>query len=477
MMDIFEDPIFVIMNNDGNIIRVEVNKTYTFKKLQTRIQNDCGIPLKQQCFTCEDERNYSDMDKEGDRDTTNMVTTSESNDVTDATSLIDVQMNDSGCHGMINGAVQEGTSCTIFVAYTYITITGIHGKASAIFVKENETIEAVMYRILEQSGLSLEQFTCFDKRTLEENFWEEDYKRFVAAIKCEDLLEKAVAEQNEQINALEMNQKEASEFAQMKNEYDLKIKKLLDDSKKSNEKYEEMKHEKDNALKKIEDKLYEYKLLVAEKVEIIEQSKNEMDAKILEYETLLEKTIAEHKEQEKIQKEAHELQLAEMKNEYDLKIKEVLDDLKKANEKVEDQTGNRSGDDAIQPLTEENATINRRKRKSLDSTQTCILGDVSVNDKIDYKRLNGKTTEIAQKLAALPKFSNLRYVYLWNVQEGFDLEAFGEFIRKNPTIVNCELNFSKVSIEFSQKMERIKENLPTLPSTCRLLFKKKKDTI
>uniref|UniRef100_A0A914PCX6 Uncharacterized protein n=1 Tax=Panagrolaimus davidi TaxID=227884 RepID=A0A914PCX6_9BILA len=45
-----------------------------------------------------------------------------------------------------------------------------------------------MYRIHERSGLSLDhqEFTCFDKRTLEEKFWEEEYKRFVAAIKCED---------------------------------------------------------------------------------------------------------------------------------------------------------------------------------------------------------------------------------------------------------------------------------------------------
>uniref|UniRef100_A0AC35FUI9 Ubiquitin-like domain-containing protein n=1 Tax=Panagrolaimus sp. PS1159 TaxID=55785 RepID=A0AC35FUI9_9BILA len=186
-MNIFEDPIFVIMNNDGNIIRVQVNKTYTFKKLQTRIQNDCGIPLKLQCFICEDERNYADMDKEeGEEaaddnilqteDATNIVTTSKSNDVTDINSSVDIQMNDSDRHDMIN--VKERTSCTFFI--TYITLKGIDGKASAIFVKENETIEAVMYRIQERSGLSLDhqEFTCFDKRTLEEKFWEEEYKRF-----------------------------------------------------------------------------------------------------------------------------------------------------------------------------------------------------------------------------------------------------------------------------------------------------------
>uniref|UniRef100_A0A914PNA8 Ubiquitin-like domain-containing protein n=1 Tax=Panagrolaimus davidi TaxID=227884 RepID=A0A914PNA8_9BILA len=195
MMDIFEDPIFVIMNNDGNIIRVQVNKIYTIKKLQTRIQNDCGIPLKLQCFTCADERNYSDMDNEEGEESDNdnilqsedaMVTTSESNDVTEVNSAVDVQINDSGCPDMINRAVQKRTPCTYFA--TYITLKCIDGRATAIFVKENETIEAVMHKIQERSGVSLDhqEFVCFDKRTLEERFWEEEYKRFVAVIKSED---------------------------------------------------------------------------------------------------------------------------------------------------------------------------------------------------------------------------------------------------------------------------------------------------
>uniref|UniRef100_A0AC35GD05 Uncharacterized protein n=1 Tax=Panagrolaimus sp. PS1159 TaxID=55785 RepID=A0AC35GD05_9BILA len=138
-MDSFADPTFVIMNNDGNVLRVQVNKTYTFEKLQTRIQNECEIPLKLQCFTCDDERNFSDMDKEGDEDTTNMVTTSKSNDV----SPVDVQMNDSGCHDMIAAvAVQEERrTCNTF-SKTYITLKCTDGRASAIFVKENETVKA-----------------------------------------------------------------------------------------------------------------------------------------------------------------------------------------------------------------------------------------------------------------------------------------------------------------------------------------------
>uniref|UniRef100_A0A914NX82 Uncharacterized protein n=1 Tax=Panagrolaimus davidi TaxID=227884 RepID=A0A914NX82_9BILA len=98
---------------------------------------------------------------------------------------------------------------------------------------------------------------------------------------------------------------------------------------------DDLKHEKD-ASQRVEDKLYEYKLLVAQMDESIEKSKNEMHAKILENETLLERTSAEYKEQEKNQKETYELQLAQTKKEYDLKTEEFLNDFKKAKEKVED---------------------------------------------------------------------------------------------------------------------------------------------
>uniref|UniRef100_A0A914NYK9 Uncharacterized protein n=1 Tax=Panagrolaimus davidi TaxID=227884 RepID=A0A914NYK9_9BILA len=58
-----------------------------------------------------------------------------------------------------------------------------------------------------------------------------------------------------------------------------------------------------------------------------------MDAKILKYEALLEKINAEQKEQEKIQKEASELQIAQTKEECSLKIIELMNDLKKEKEK------------------------------------------------------------------------------------------------------------------------------------------------
>uniref|UniRef100_A0A914QLV9 Kinesin-like protein n=1 Tax=Panagrolaimus davidi TaxID=227884 RepID=A0A914QLV9_9BILA len=350
----------------------------------------------------------------------------------------------------------------------------------------------------------------------------------------EALLEKTVAEQNEQINALEKSQKEASEsqLAQMINEYDLKIKKVMDDLKKSNERCEEMKHEKDNALQKIEDELCKYKLLVA----------------------LLEKTVAEQKEQ-------------------------------KANEKVvvveaevqTDQTENGSDDKTIHELPEENP-------KLLDSTRSCNLADVIVNGEIDYELLNGKVllvkrldfvtkwsvwnpgqgwidisfehsgfqiapheltltnhqnlssvlnriinsdlkylelsrmtipfsdykkltgnkisslrlndvivndengikvgidklwkevknvkdlthefndreamSEIAQKLVELAPFPNLKYLYLMNVQDGFDLQAFYQFLIKNTTVY-CALSCSTKSFK---QMKEIQKELPKLPT-------------
>uniref|UniRef100_A0A914QAR3 Ubiquitin-like domain-containing protein n=1 Tax=Panagrolaimus davidi TaxID=227884 RepID=A0A914QAR3_9BILA len=58
------------------------------------------------------------------------------------------------------------------------------GKDFMIFVKENDTIESMMLRIQEISNIPLSQqeFVCFDVRTLSDQFWEEEYKRFNAAI-------------------------------------------------------------------------------------------------------------------------------------------------------------------------------------------------------------------------------------------------------------------------------------------------------
>uniref|UniRef100_A0A914R1V6 Uncharacterized protein n=1 Tax=Panagrolaimus davidi TaxID=227884 RepID=A0A914R1V6_9BILA len=376
---------------------------------------------------------------------------------------------------------------------------------------------------------------------------EQKIKELNARILEYEALEKIVAEQKEQINALEKSQKEASEL--------------------------QLAHEKD-ALQRVEDKLNEYKLLVAEKDEIIEKSKNKVD----EMDAKLGKTIAEHKKQEKIQKEAYELQLAQMKKEYDLEIKKLSDDLKEANEKVvvaeakvqTDQTENGSDDDIVQPLAADNAEL-------LDPIRTCNLFDFFVNGEIAYQRLNGKVLpvknldfyekwsvskigisfehsgfqispqelfvanhpnlsselnrikynniaelslceitipfsdykkltsankiyslrledvivndengikveidklwkevknvkelthnftdnesmhEIAQKLVELTPFPNLNELYLWNVQEGFDLQAFYQFLIKN-TKVDCTLYCSRTSLK---QMQDIQKELPT----------------
>uniref|UniRef100_A0A914QV73 Kinesin-like protein n=1 Tax=Panagrolaimus davidi TaxID=227884 RepID=A0A914QV73_9BILA len=96
-------------------------------------------------------------------------------------------------------------------------------------------------------------------------------------------LEKNVAEQKEQINALEKSQKEAFEFqlAQMKKEYDLKIKKLSNDLNKANEK--EKKREAEIAeMKQINSGLQNDNKQLKEKVQALQiindQMKNQRDA-------------------------------------------------------------------------------------------------------------------------------------------------------------------------------------------------------
>ena len=48
-----EDPVFLLIDNDGNISYAQVNKMRSIKMLRIRIRDDCGIPLNQQCFTCD----------------------------------------------------------------------------------------------------------------------------------------------------------------------------------------------------------------------------------------------------------------------------------------------------------------------------------------------------------------------------------------------------------------------------------------
>uniref|UniRef100_A0A914Q660 Uncharacterized protein n=1 Tax=Panagrolaimus davidi TaxID=227884 RepID=A0A914Q660_9BILA len=78
-----------------------------------------------------------------------------------------------------------------------------------------------------------------------------------------------------------------------------------------------------------------------------------------------------------------------------------------------------------------------------------ILSEFNVDEVI--------TSEIVQKLADLPPFPNLRKVYLQNVQPFIDLKAFGEFVKKNPTIVSCYLRdcWENCCEEFHHRVKRI----------------------
>uniref|UniRef100_A0A914PA22 Uncharacterized protein n=1 Tax=Panagrolaimus davidi TaxID=227884 RepID=A0A914PA22_9BILA len=452
-MDIFEDPIFVIMNNDGNIIRVQVNKTYTFKKLRTRILNDCGIPLKLQCFTCADERNYADMDKEegeeADNDRTletegasNMVTTSESNDVTDVNSRVDVQINNSGCHDMINGAAQEGTSCTFFV--TYITLKCIDGKATAIFVKEMETIEAVMYRIQERSGLSLDhqEFTCFDKRTLEEKFWEEEYKRFVAAIQCEDDMVEAEVQNDQTANGSD-----------------------------------------DDTIKQLPE----------ENAELLDPTRTcnlttavvngEIDYERLNGKVLLVKTLYyfhgnwfvtnsqySHRDQIaisfghsgfRISSQFH-ISLENCQN-----LSSVLDRIICSNLKhlelskiiipfcdYKKLTGNK-----ISILRLTNVVVNDENGVKIGIDK--LWKEVKNVQHLEHTFNDGEAmSEIAQKLVELVPFENLEILNLENVQNGFDLQTFYQFLIKN-TKVACSLSCSRKLLKQMQDIQKEMEKLYT----------------
>uniref|UniRef100_A0A914QIY9 DUF38 domain-containing protein n=1 Tax=Panagrolaimus davidi TaxID=227884 RepID=A0A914QIY9_9BILA len=79
------------------------------------------------------------------------------------------------------------------------------------------------------------------------------------------------------------------------------------------------------------------------------------------------------------------------------------------------------------------------------------------------------TPEIMQKLVELPTFPNLLELKFFHIHELFDLEAFGEFIRKNPTIRQYDFFYVDGTVEFLQQITQVKENLIlTLPAGCYL---------
>uniref|UniRef100_A0A914QKM2 Uncharacterized protein n=1 Tax=Panagrolaimus davidi TaxID=227884 RepID=A0A914QKM2_9BILA len=80
---------------------------------------------------------------------------------------------------------------------------------------------------------------------------------------------------------------------------------------------------------------------------------------------------------------------------------------------------------------------------------------------LEHKFNDGEAmSEIAQKLAELEPFPNLNWLVLKNVQDGFDLRAFYQFLMKN-TKVACIFYCSRTS--FKQMKEAQKE-MPRLPT-------------
>uniref|UniRef100_A0A914Q988 Uncharacterized protein n=1 Tax=Panagrolaimus davidi TaxID=227884 RepID=A0A914Q988_9BILA len=78
-----------------------------------------------------------------------------------------------------------------------------------------------------------------------------------------------------------------------------------------------------------------------------------------------------------------------------------------------------------------------------------------------YKFNDGEAmSEIAQKLVELSPFPNLIHLYLYNVQDGFDLQAFYQFLIKN-TKVACILKCSGESLE---QMKKVRKEMPKLPT-------------
>uniref|UniRef100_A0A914PR00 Ubiquitin-like domain-containing protein n=1 Tax=Panagrolaimus davidi TaxID=227884 RepID=A0A914PR00_9BILA len=178
-IDIGYGPEFVIQNNDGDTIRVQIKKTYSIKKLRTLMKENASIPIDKQCYVCTDKTTFSDDFIEEDTAANNLSFQNE-----DATTMIatsaditaDVKTNNSCCRALVTKSSQNED--------TYITFRKKDGKDFVIFVKEDDTIESTMLRIQENSGIPLSQqeFVCFDERTLSDQFWEEEYKRFNAAI-------------------------------------------------------------------------------------------------------------------------------------------------------------------------------------------------------------------------------------------------------------------------------------------------------
>uniref|UniRef100_A0A914PUC7 Uncharacterized protein n=1 Tax=Panagrolaimus davidi TaxID=227884 RepID=A0A914PUC7_9BILA len=196
-MDIGYGPEFVIHNNDGDTIRVQINRTYSIEKLKLLMKENALIPFDKQCYVCADKRTIFDDLFEDDtaaidptlqnEDATTVITTSDD---------IPVKTNDSGCRALVTKSPQNKD--------TYITFKKMDGKGFIIFVNENDNIDSIMLRIQEISGIPLSQqeFVCFDARTLSAQFWEEEYERFDASIQA---ISKDIKQIRDVIDAIPFN--------------------------------------------------------------------------------------------------------------------------------------------------------------------------------------------------------------------------------------------------------------------------------
>uniref|UniRef100_A0A914PK01 Uncharacterized protein n=1 Tax=Panagrolaimus davidi TaxID=227884 RepID=A0A914PK01_9BILA len=120
-------------------------------------------------------------------------------------------------------------------------------------------------------------------------------------------------------------------------------------------------------------------------------------------------------------------------------------------------------------------------KKLTENKISCLyLDDVIVNDengiKVEIDKLwkevknvedlthvfadNESMHKIAQKLVKLAPFPNLEILNLENIQDGFDLQAFYQFLIKN-TSASCTLKCSGKSLK---QMEDIQKETPKLPT-------------
>uniref|UniRef100_A0AC34GTB0 Ubiquitin-like domain-containing protein n=1 Tax=Panagrolaimus sp. ES5 TaxID=591445 RepID=A0AC34GTB0_9BILA len=141
----FKTVELTVMNENGNILRADVNLKNSVKNIRSKIQTICGIPLNRQCFTCFDD----------DKTFTNEFAQKDDEIVK-------------------NPFVAENIEEIL-----YFTVKNKTGKSFMVKVDENELIENFMLRIQETCGISLNQqcFTCFDDRTLSDKFWENQYEK------------------------------------------------------------------------------------------------------------------------------------------------------------------------------------------------------------------------------------------------------------------------------------------------------------